>query len=444
MIIVVITVSERDYDVIVVGAGIMGLASAYHLKIAMPDKSIVVLEKESSYSQGNSGRSVSGYRDFFSTVVNQKLSKSSIKFYSYIQKDLGYDIQMKNVGYMFLMSMSKFDSMKSIITKLQSSTDLRILDRSELSKIHPLILDVDKEESRALNLQPIEVGVLGRRCGVLEIEKLSSFYYEECRRLGVEFNFKTQVNSLDVVPRNPSGYPNEPFLWQDKLIGGISTNRGDYSARRYVLTTGAWTGKLLDRIGVDSHMKAKKRFVYQIGGNSITEMVRTSYGLNDEGLFPFLVLPSHGVYLRPHPSSGTFWISTSGTTSDQEIGPTFSFDSADDIEYTEPSDEYFVDNILPVLRAYMRDMPDMKITGKWTGYYSLNSQDKTPYIFAFLNAIVATGGSGAGLMKSDSIGRVVASIASGQTETRLFDGSTILNSSLGVADRDVGIETLRF
>lgn len=144
------------------------------------------------------------------------------------------------------------------------------------------------------------------------------------------------------------------------------------------------------------------------------------------------------------PPSGTFWISTSGTTSDQEIGPTFSYDCADDFDYTDPSDDYFAYNILPVLRAYKRDMSDIKITGKWTGYYSLNSQDKTPYIFEFLNAIVATGGSGAGLMKADSIGRVVASIASGHLETKLFDGSTILNSSLGVADRDVGIESLRF
>ncbi|MCL4447935.1 MAG: FAD-binding oxidoreductase [Thermoplasmatales archaeon] len=436
--------SGKDFDIILVGAGIIGLASAYHLKKMMPDRSILVVEKESDHSQGNTGRSVAGFRDFFSTTINAQLARASINFYKYVQEDLEYGIGMRETGYLFLMSKSKFDSMKYVIDTLQTSTKLRVLDRNELASIPAFRVSLENEEAVQLNLQPIEVGVLGMNCGVLEIERLSSYYYDECKKLGIEFSFKTEVNSLEVVPENASGFPGEPFLWQNKIIGEISTNRGSFSAEKYVLTTGAWTGKLLDSIGVDSHIKVKKRFVYQIGGESVKKLVGASYGLNEADLFPFTVLPSHGVYLRPHPPSRTFWVSTSGTTSDQELGPTFSYESPDKIDFTEPTDEYFDYNILPVIRAYLNGLDDLKITGKWTGYYSLNTQDKTPYVFQFLNAIVATGGSGAGLMKADSIGRIVASMAAGIESTTLFDKSKIKNSDLGITERNVGIESLRF
>ena len=436
--------SQADWDIIVIGSGIMGLSSAYHIKKNDPKKSVLVLEKERSYAQGNSGRSVAGFRDFFSTDINFKLARSSIKFYSQIQHRIGYDIGMKYVGYLFLMNSRKFRSMKSIIRKLQKSTDMDIISKKELEKISYLNFEMTKEEQSLLSLEPIEVGVLGRNCGILDIDKLSSFYYDQCKSLGVEFKFDSEVRDLATSPIEKIGYPGEPFLWQKKIVTKVVTKNQEFTAKSYIFTMGAWTGRLLDKIGVDSHMRPKKRFVYQIGGDKIREMVHSSFDLNGEFIFPFTILPSHGVYIRPYPQNDTFWVSTSGTTSDQEIGETFSYDTWDNIEFIQPTEEYFTYNVLPILRAYIRDLEDVKIRSSWTGYYSLNTQDKTPYIFKFLNSVVATGGSGAGLMKSDSIGRIVSSIFSGRKSTILFDKSRVTNSDLGVVDRNVGIESLRF
>ena len=436
--------SRPDWEIIVIGSGLMGLSSAYYIKQKNPEKSVLVLEKEPSYSQGNSGRSVAGFRDLFSTDINFKLARSSIEFYRHIQHELGYDIGMKKVGYLFLMSFKKFSSMKSIIRKLQKSTDVDIIHKNELAKVRDLNFEMKEDERSLLSLEPIEIGVLGKNCGILDIEKLSSFYYEQCKSAGVEFKFYSEVRDLIIAPTDQIGYPGEPFLWQKKRVSKVATKNEEFTADAFVLTTGAWTGKLLDKIGVDSHMRPKKRYVYQIGGERIREMIHNSYRLNEESVFPFTIFPSHGVYIRPYPPNGTFWVSTSGTTSDQEIGETFSYDPSDRIEYVQPPEEYFTYNILPVLRAYIRDLDDIKVSSSWTGYYSLNTQDKTPYIFKFLNAVVATGGSGAGLMKSDSIGRIVSSILFDEKSTLLFDHSKVINSDLGVLDRNVGIESLRF
>ncbi len=436
--------TNEKFDYIVVGAGLLGLSSAYYLKKFMPDKTVKVVEKESTYSQGNSGRSVAGYRDLFSTEVNFKLAEASIGFYRHIQNDLGYDIDMRYVGYLFLMSSRKYKAMKHIIENMQKRTRIRILTKKEIAKIDPLIPNPQGREAELLELEPMDFGILGQNCGVLEVDKLSKFYYDSCRDLGVEFSFGTEVTNVKITPLNSIGYPGEPFLWQKKKISGIETNKSMLIADRVIFATGAWTGKLLDSIGVDSHIRVKKRFVYQIGGSVVRNIVNSSYGLNNESIFPLVVLPSYGIYLRPHPPSGTFWVTTSGTTSDQEIGKTFSYEPPEKIEYIDPDQEYFVTNILPVIREYLKGFDDIKITGRWTGYYSLSTQDKTPYIFPFLNGIVATGGSGAGLMKADSIGRIVASIVSGKKRTTLFNGSIITNSNLGMEDRNVGIEKLRF
>ncbi|MEM3489986.1 MAG: FAD-binding oxidoreductase [Nitrososphaerota archaeon] len=428
----------------IVGSGLMGLSSAYYIKKHNLNRSVLVLEKEKTYAQGNSGRSVAGFRDLFSTEINFKLARSSIEFYRHVQHDLSYDIGMRYIGYLFLMSNRKFRSMASTIRKLQKSSKIEVINIEGLKQISEFNFDLAKEEQALLSLEPIEIGVLGKNCGILDIEKLASFYYEQCKSLGVEFKFGAEVKELMISPKEPTGYPGEPFLWQNKVVSKVVTENQEFSSNAFVFTMGAWTGKLLDPIGVDSHMKPKKRYVYQIGGGRIRDIVHNSFGFNEESVFPFTILPSHGVYIRPYPKNSTFWVSTSGTTSDQEIGKTFSYDPIDKVEFAQPPEQYFAYNILPVLRAYFKDLGDLRITGSWTGYYSLNTQDKTPYIFKFLNSVVATGGSGAGLMKSDSIGRIVSSVLEGNETTELFDGSRVRNKDIGVINRNVGIESLRF
>lgn len=47
---------SNKYDFIVVGGGIVGLASAYKLQLKFPDKSIAILEKEAEVGKHQTGR----------------------------------------------------------------------------------------------------------------------------------------------------------------------------------------------------------------------------------------------------------------------------------------------------------------------------------------------------------------------------------------------------
>ena len=73
--------AKERYDVVIVGAGAMGLASAYHLIHSRPELSVLVVEARSRPGEGSMGASAAMVRDVFSSQDNHLLSRSSIAFY---------------------------------------------------------------------------------------------------------------------------------------------------------------------------------------------------------------------------------------------------------------------------------------------------------------------------------------------------------------------------
>jgi sarcosine oxidase subunit beta len=84
---------------VVVGGGIVGLASAYYL--AQRDVEVVVCEK-SSIGGGSTERSAGGIRAQFSTPVNVELSKASTDVWDSFEAEFGVDIAYRRPGYLFL------------------------------------------------------------------------------------------------------------------------------------------------------------------------------------------------------------------------------------------------------------------------------------------------------------------------------------------------------
>lgn len=423
----VLLMPSENYDVAIVGAGIIGLASAYHLKKDNPDLKIVVIDRAGTFAQGNTAKSAAGFRDLFSSDVNFKLSSSSIDFYKHIQKEEDYNIGMRFSGYLFLLSEENLNS--SVLDVVSKKTRTRFIDKDEIMQLKYINRNIGSEESALMNLKPVAGAFMGYNCGILEPDLLANFYYEELCKMNVEFRFKTTVESLSLEPVEELDYPGEPFLWQDKTIGKLITNKGEIVADRYILATDVWTTSLLDPTGIDSHIRPKKRQVFQISGKQIEDMVNNS-DLNDEHIFPFTVLPSHGIYMRPAPREKSFWVGVA-----DEIGRDFSF-----VEDPSADKRFYNLSMKHVLEAYFSSFKDSKMTGDWAGYYSYNTIDMNPYVFDELNLIVATGTSGSGILKGDSIGRIVSALYSGKEETSLYNGRRITTSALGVQKRDVGIE----
>ncbi|MDD4658716.1 MAG: FAD-binding oxidoreductase, partial [Eubacteriales bacterium] len=92
--------SKNTAEVVIIGGGISGCATAYYLaKLGVTD--IVVLEKE-FLASGSTGRCGAGVRQQWGLKMNVLLSKESIKAYETLNEELdtGLDIEFKQEGYL--------------------------------------------------------------------------------------------------------------------------------------------------------------------------------------------------------------------------------------------------------------------------------------------------------------------------------------------------------
>jgi len=87
-------------DVAVIGAGVMGLAIAYHLA-ARGRQRIVVLDAH-YLAWGASGRNGGGVRQQWSTEMNVRLMQESIEICAHFAEEMGINVWMRRGGYLFL------------------------------------------------------------------------------------------------------------------------------------------------------------------------------------------------------------------------------------------------------------------------------------------------------------------------------------------------------
>lgn len=417
----------QKYDLLIVGAGISGLASAFHIKKDNPDLNICIVDKWGTYAQGNTAKSDAAFRDVFTSETNYKLASSSISFYRDVQK-AGFNLGMHFNGYLFLMDEVGLNSPS--INKLLRKVKSKVLDRSDISDLG-IQTSPDPEAARIMNLKSIYGGLVGENCGIMEPDLLAKYYVKELESLGVDFEFNTRVNKLNLSPRSKLNFPGEPFIWQDKFVESIDTNKGDLIADQFLLATDVWTNDLLSPIGIDSFTRPKKVQVFQVQSEGITKMIMKRV-TGDEDIFPFTILPSPTIDLRPDPKSRTFWISYS-----EGIGQGFSLE-----ENPTADAEYYSNNLYTVLREYVPAFIESKIVASWAGFYSMNNMDGTYVLERRMNLSVVNGSSGSGIMKADSAGRLTSALFSGRESARLYDGSEIRVADLGISNRKVDLETL--
>ncbi|WP_393972127.1 FAD-binding oxidoreductase [Oxyplasma meridianum] len=415
------------WDLAVIGSGIVGLSSAYHIMETNPGLKVVIIDKARTFAQGNTGKSAAGFRDLFSSDINYKLSSSSIAFYRHIQNDLGVNLGMHTSGYLYLLdnetaSSNLFDS---VIKRSKS----RFVTRDGLAVFDSLNFNPDKDAAEIMNLKPVDQGFLGENCGIIEPDLIAGFYYNNLIKMGVKFMFDTTVNQIMLSPTNPLNYPGEPFIWQDLQVKSLNTDKGEIEAERYLVAADVWTTNLLDRTGIDSHIRPKKRQVFQISGGPIQKLVRSPI-IKGERIMPFLVLPSHEVYMRPVPQNNSIWVGVA-----DNYNRDFSFS-----EDPQPEPDFYQNNIYPVLDAYIKDFDSARVTASWAGYYSYNTIDLSPYVFGELNLIVSTGTSGSGILKGDAIGRVVAARFNGSESADLYGGEKLKPSTMGIRKRVIDRE----
>ena len=410
------------------------MSSAYHIKEKYPNKRVIIVDKYGGAAQGNSAKSEGAFRNMFISETNFKLANSTIEWLDHMQNELGYDLKLHYVGYLWLHSQVQFNKLKDGYRRMEElGVEIQYLDKEHIqSSIPDLVTDFDgDEDTELMGLEPVDCGVFGLKCGSLDADTMVKAYESEFLKLGGETRYNTTVQSLILTPTEELGIPGEPFIWQDTKITGVKTNKGEICADTTVLATGAWAGELLGPVGLDSHIRPKKRQLFAFKHSNLDGLLDVK-DLNKHNGLPLTILPNAGVYLKSEITEGSIWVGCA-----DDIGRKFKLE-----EDSQPEEDYYTNNIYHVLEKYFPCFQDIRPVNSWAGQYAINSFDGIPIVDSHPGMIYVGGASGSGIMKCDALGRIVASIYSCEDVTKLYDGSEFNVEDIGISKRNVKKESM--
>jgi glycine/D-amino acid oxidase-like deaminating enzyme len=424
-----------EYDVLLVGAGIIGLSTAYHLKLENPAADVLVVDRLGASGQGSTAKSAAAFRCLFASRTNFVLADSSAEFYRHVQDDLKFDLKLRWAGYLWFFDREGYSRMFPVLKDLSSRGFKYVeYDESELArKLDMRTSLADDEEARVMGLGSIHKGILIPKAGLIDVDSLVKFYESEFLKLGGKIQYNTHVDEITVEPRQPFGMPGEPYFWQDAIITGVKTNRGSIRAMKTIIAAGAWTAQLLDPLGIECFIKAKKRQIFSIKAK--TDPLRKllfSEEFTNAGCLPFTILPRPSAYIRPAPEEDALWLAYA-----DEFPRAFKAE-----DNPEPEENYYKFGLYQVFVKYFPQFKDCEPFSAFAGLYEINTIDGQPLIFEENGLMVVGGASGSGILKADSIGRIAASLYNGKEYAMLYGDRKFRVSDLGLKGRNVEPEKL--
>ena len=420
-------------DVLVIGAGVLGLSSALHIKRLNPKRTVAIIDRLFGPGQGNTAKAAGIYLNLHTTKVNYLLGDSTIDWFYHLQRDLNYEIGLHQYGYLYLLDKLKQEKLKRAIPiARRMGVEVRTFEAEELRYLIPdLSLEFGDEEEE-MGLKPIAGGVLGVRCGNVDPDALSQSLESEFTKLGGEIFFGVEVKELKFKPRIELGLSGEPYVWQDFSVAGVETSQGPIDAETTIIAAGTWAERILAPLGFDPLMRPKNRVIYVFNDPRLNRLRLTS-GFSGVGSLPFTQIPGISVYLKADPSEGTIWLGCA-----DDLGRKYGLE--DD---PQPERGLYEDNIYHALVKYLPCFEGVRPINSWAGQRAVNNLDRTPVVAPGPGMIYIGSASGYGITKSDALGRVVAAVYMRKKEAELFGGRRIRVSDISIEERNIGKETFK-
>ena len=382
----------KTADVVIIGGGVMGASVAYHL-VERGGVSVALLEKEEQFGQGSTGLCAGGIRHQFSTEVNIRLSLASIPMMERFPEEIGQEIDLKLVGYLFVLDNEPDMAQFRQNVALQNSLGVgsRVLSVDEIRQRVPL-----------LNLDGVVGGTFYERDGLADPNSIVQGYINKARQLGRQPG-ATPLHLLNNVAVTGVRLANGK-------VQGVITTQGEIATDTIVITAGAWSGQIGQMLGVDIPIKPVRR---QIAVTTpIPELPPD---------FPFVLFFGQSLYF--HLESGQSILT--GMSNPNEP-PSFSL--AVDPTWTETH-----------LLAAMERFPLLEKAGllsEWAGPYEVTPDEqailgKLPGVEG---VVIAAGFSGHGFMHGPIVGKLMAEeILDGRAYTVNIDDLRYERFALGKA-----------
>ena len=185
---------KRRYQVIVVGAGGHGLATAYYLAKNHGITDVAVLEK-GWLGGGNTGRNTTVVRSNYLFPESAAIYDLALRLYEGLGRDLNYNIMLSQRGIVTLAhSRAELDGMARWVTAMQvNGIDSEILDREGVRRLVPTLKVAGDARF------PVLGGFLQRRGGIARHDAVAWGYARGADSYGVDIIQNCEV--LDLIFR---------------------------------------------------------------------------------------------------------------------------------------------------------------------------------------------------------------------------------------------------
>ena len=229
---------KASYDVVIIGAGGHGLATAYYLAKDHGIRNVAVLDK-GWLGGGNTGRNTTIIRSNYLQPESAALYEHALKLWEGLSHTLNFNVMVSQRGQVVLAhGPSQLDVLarKGNIMRL-NGIDAELLDRGDVMRILPYLDFSDQTRF------PIHGGLLQRRAGTVRHDAVAWGYARAADRFGVDIIENCEVTG---------------FTSEGNRITGVRTTRGEIRAERTAISVAGHSSQLAAmaglRLPVESHI----------------------------------------------------------------------------------------------------------------------------------------------------------------------------------------------
>ena len=231
---------KSQYDVIIIGGGIHGLATAYYLAKNHGITNVAVVDK-GYLGGGGSGRNTAIVRSNYLTPEGVAFYDRSLELYNTMASDLNLNVMFSRRGHLTLAhtdSALRTMNWRAEVNKL-AGVDSSVIGPQEIKELAPS-LDISTGTR-----YPIIGALYHPPGGIVRHDAVVWGYARAADHLGVELHQETEV--LDILVTGGEGPDGKG---SGGKVTGIRTNRGDISSPVVVNCTAGWASLISNMAGV--------------------------------------------------------------------------------------------------------------------------------------------------------------------------------------------------
>ena len=228
---------KSQYDVVIVGGGGHGLATAYYLAKEFGYQRIAVLEK-GWIGSGNVGRNTTIIRSNYLLPGNEPFYEFSMKLWENLEQELNFNAMVSQRG---IVNLYHSDAQRDAFARRGNAmhlagADAELLDESGIRKLCPF-LDFDNARF------PIKGGLWQPRGGTARHDGVAWGYARGADQHGVDIIQNCEVTGFQI---------------DDGICAGVETTRGAIRANKVAVCVAGSSSRVMEmagmRLPIESHV----------------------------------------------------------------------------------------------------------------------------------------------------------------------------------------------